>query len=79
MSNPIIGLLFLLAIVIYLIILYIYFYKQIKELRNEKYEQELTINLLEKANTKQKIYIEKLESIIYNDVKEDKSGIQRNT
>lgn len=78
MSNPIIGLLFLLAIVIYLIILYVYFYKQIKELRNEKYEQELTINLLEKANSKQKIYIEKLESIIYNDVKEDKSGIQGN-
>lgn len=79
MSKPFIGLLFLLLIIIYLIILYVYFYKEIKELRNEKYEQELTINLLEKANTKQKIYIEKLESIIYNDVKEDKSGIQRNT
>lgn len=79
MSKPIIGLLFLLINFIYFIAVYFLLYKQIKDLEDEKYEQELTINLLEKANSKQKEYIEKLESILYNDVKEDKNGIQRNT
>lgn len=79
MSKPIIGLLFLLINFIYFIAVYFLLYKEIKDLEDEKYEQELTINLLEKANSKQKEYIENLESILYNDAKEDKNGIQRNT
>ena len=76
-SKLIISLLFLLLNVSYFVFLYFVFYKDIKNLSEEKEELEKTNNLYKIENRALKSYIEKLEESTYNECKEDRNGIKR--
>ena len=77
-SKVFITLLFLIFNIWYLVFIYYIFYKELKELYQEKEEQEKTIELTRCENYKLKEYIEKLESLLYNESKEDDHGNKRN-
>lgn len=77
-SKVFITLLFLIFNIWYAIFIYYIFYQELKRLSRENIEQEKTIELTRLENYKQKCYIEKLESLLYNESKEDSNGVKRN-